>query len=80
MRGKLLRRWQISLSQLSDEELLAIEQFFDSVQGNFGLFTFTDPLTGAAVPNCRLQNPSVVTQYLAVGNGSAALLIEEANG
>jgi hypothetical protein len=80
MRGKLLRRWQLSLSQLSDQELLAIEQFFDSAQGNFGLFTFTDPLTGSAVPNCRLQNPSVITQYLALGNGSAVMLIEETNG
>lgn len=80
MRGKLLRRWQLTLTQLSEEELLSIEQFFDAVQGNFGLFTFTDPITGASVPNCRLQNPSVITQYLAVGNGSAVVLIEETNG
>ncbi|MFZ0593668.1 MAG: DUF2460 domain-containing protein [Bryobacteraceae bacterium] len=80
MRGKLLRRWQLTLTQLSEEELLAIEEFFDANQGNFGLFTFTDPLTGAVVPNCRLQNPSIITQYLAVGNGSAVVLIEETNG
>lgn len=80
MRGKLLRRWQLTLTQLSDEELLAIEAFFDSAQGNFGLFSFTDPITGDLVPNCRLQNPQAITQYLAVGNGGGVVLIEETNG
>lgn len=80
IRGKMLRRWQISLAQLSEDELLAVEQFFDSTQGNFGLFTLVDPLTGENVLNCRLQNPSVITQYAAVGSGSAVLLIEETNG
>jgi hypothetical protein len=79
-RGKLLRRWQLTLTQLSESELFAIEQFFDSSQGNFGLFTFTDPITGNSIPNCRLQDPSVLTQYLAVGSGSAVLVIEETNG
>jgi hypothetical protein len=79
-RGKLLRRWQLTLTQLSDAELLAIEHFFESAQGNFGLFTFTDPITGNSVPNCRLQDPYILTQYLAVGNGSAVVVIEETNG
>src|SRR5689334_14065483 len=63
-RGKKLRRWQISLSQLNETELSLLEQFFDSTQGNFSVFTFTDPFTGDLVPNCRLLNPSIVTQYL----------------
>lgn len=79
-RGKLLRRWQLTLTQLSENELLAIEQFFESVQGNFGLFTFTDPITGNSASNCRLQDPSILTQYLAVGSGSAVVVIEETNG
>jgi hypothetical protein len=79
-RGKKLRRWQISLSQLNDSELLALEQFFDSAQGNFGVFSFTDPLSGEVVPNCRLLNPSIATDYLAAGIGSAVLHIEETHG
>lgn len=79
-RGKLLRRWQLTLTQLNDGELLAIEQFFESAQGNFGLFTFTDPITGSSIPNCRLQDSSVLTQYLALGSGSAVVVIEETNG
>jgi hypothetical protein len=79
-RGKLLRRWQLTLTQLSESELFALEQFFESAQGNFALFTFIDPMTGSSIPNCRLQDPSILTQYLAVGSGSAVLVIEETNG
>ncbi len=76
-RGKTLRRWLIALQQLSEIELSQLEQFFDAMQGSFGTFTFSDPFTGQAVPNCRINNPAVVTEYLASGNGKAALLIEE---
>jgi hypothetical protein len=78
-RGKKLRRWQVALSQLAEAELQQIESFFDGVQGNFGAFTFVDPYTGESVPNCRLSNPSVITQYKAVGTGTASLWIEESN-
>jgi hypothetical protein len=78
-RGKVLRRWQLTLTQLNEAELLAIEQFFEAAQGNFGLFTFTDPITGNSVPNCRLQDPNILTQYLTVGSGSAVVIIEETN-
>lgn len=78
-RGKKLRRWQVSLSQLDEAELQSVEQFFEGVQGNFGVFTFVDPYTGESVPNCRLSNPSVVTQYLASGSGKATVWIEESN-
>lgn len=78
-RGKKLRRWQVALSQLDEGELQQIEGFFDAVQGNFGAFTFVDPYTGESVPNCRLSNPSVITQYKAAGIGAVSLWIEESN-
>lgn len=78
-RGKKLRRWQVSLSQLDETELRNIEEFFETVQGNFGVFTFVDPYTGESVPHCRLSNPSVVTQYLTSGSGKATVWIEESN-
>lgn len=80
VRGRKLRRWLISLAQLGESELASVEQFFDSVQGNAELFTFVDPLTNESVPNCRISNPSILTQYVAVGSGSAAIWIEETNG
>lgn len=80
VRGRKLRRWLISLSQLSESELASVEQFFDTVQGNAELFTFIDPMTSESVPNCRLSNSSVVTQYATVGSGSTSIWIEETNG
>lgn len=80
VRGRGLRRWLVSLAQLGETELSALENFFDSVQGNAALFTFTDPVSGNAIPNCRVANPTIVTQYLATGSGAAALWIEETNG
>jgi hypothetical protein len=80
VRGRGLRRWLVSLAQLAESELSALEDFFDSVQGNTALFTFADPVTGNSIPNCRLANPSILTQYLATGSGSASVWIEETNG
>jgi hypothetical protein len=80
IRGKQLRRWLISLAQLEENELANVEQFFDAMQGNAELFAFIDPFTNEPVPNCRISNPSILTQYVAVGSGSAAIWIEETNG
>lgn len=79
-RGKRLRRWAIQLSKLTEPELADLEQFFEQSQGNFGHFEFVDPLTGETVPNCRLANPTIVTEYLAAGNGSASLSVVENYG
>jgi hypothetical protein len=80
IRGKKLRRWRVALQQLTETELFQVEQFFDQQQGNVDLFTFTDPFTGTQVANCRITNTTAVTQYLAVGNGTAVMWIEETNG
>jgi hypothetical protein len=80
VRGKRLRRWLISLSQLNESELASVEQFFDSVQGNAEFFTFVDPVTNESVLNCRISNPFILTQYTALESGSASIWIEETNG
>ena len=80
VRGRKLRRWLLNLAQLNEAELAAVEQFFDEAQGNTQLFTFIDPLSNESVPNCRISNPSLTTQYTGVGNGSASVWIEETNG
>jgi hypothetical protein len=80
VRGRKLRRWLVSLAQLNESELASVEQFFEEAQGNAQLFTFIDPLTSDAVPNCRISNPSITTQYKALGSGAASVWIEETNG
>ena len=79
-RGKRLRRWRISLALLTHTELEQIEVFFDSVQGDFATFTFSDPFTGEDVSNCRLGDSALTTEYVAETNGAASLWIEETNG
>jgi hypothetical protein len=76
-RGSKVRRWTVQLSQLTESELAQIEEFFDAVQGDSNTFTFVDPFSGEAVPNCRLSGPSLVTQYIAAGAGDTSLVIEE---
>lgn len=78
-RGKPLRRWLIKLDQLTEAELGRLEQFFDSAQGNFESFDFPDPFSGTPIPNCRIANPYLLTEYVAAGSGSAALMVEESS-
>lgn len=76
-RGKPLRRWLIKLEQLTETELGQLERFFESAQGNFGSFEFPDPFSGETVPNCRIVDPYLLTEYAAVGTGTTALVVEE---
>src|SRR6185312_9727219 len=78
-RGKPLRRWLIKLDELTEAELGQLEQFFESAQGNFGSFEFPDPFSGANIPNCRVANPYLLTEYAATGSGSVALMVEESS-
>jgi hypothetical protein len=80
VRGRKLRRWLVNLALLNESEVASIEQFFEDAQGNAQLFTFIDPLTNDAVPNCRISNSSITTEYKALGSGSVAVWIEETNG
>jgi hypothetical protein len=78
--GRQYRSWQLKLDLLNESELQQIDAFFDAHSGNYSTFTFPDPITGANVPNCRLQDSTLITEYVAVGSGSASLWILETNG
>ena len=75
--GNGLRRWAISLNQLSDTEMALLLEFFEEQQGAFSAFIFTDPFTGTDIPNCRLANPTIVATYLNTDFVSTALIVEE---
>jgi hypothetical protein len=78
--GKSLRRWQVSLQLLSDDEIFAIESFFEEQAAEYTSFVFTDPLSGAAVPNCRIGDSSLMTEYEGPNSGTVSLWIVETNG
>ena len=47
--------WVIQMSRISAEEMAAMEEFFESAQGQFGSFLFTDPWDGTEYPDCSLD-------------------------
>jgi hypothetical protein len=78
--GRTFRSWKVDLQLLSESELAAIEQFFDAQQGDYGIFSFPDPFSGTAVPNCRFAHPSLETTYVDVDSGATSLWVIETNG
>lgn len=80
MHKAMLRQWQIRLDLLNEIEIRQIEAFFTGVQGDYSLFTFPDPFTGAMVPSCRLAAPSLVSEYLGVDNSATSFWVIESYG
>ncbi|MFL6451370.1 MAG: DUF2460 domain-containing protein [Bryobacteraceae bacterium] len=78
--GRALRRWQIQLNLLSDEEAAALEGFFSAQKGMFSSFTFLDPASNTQIPNCRLATSEMVTEYLSMNANSTSFWIMETNG
>jgi hypothetical protein len=80
VRGKTLRSWHVQLSALREDEIFALEQFMEAVQGQYTLFNFPDPYSGETVPNCRLGSSDLSTEYLAPGLISSDFWVVETNG
>ena len=78
--GRQFRRWQIRLHLLNGAELQRIESFVAAVQGDYSIFDFPDPFSGADVPNCRLGGPGLATEYAGVDAGSTSVWVIETNG
>jgi hypothetical protein len=79
-RGKTLRSWNLQLSNLSDGEIDKVEKFFTSLGGQYSLFAFPDPYSGVTVPNCRMGESFLTTDYLAADLASLSLWVLETNG
>jgi hypothetical protein len=77
--GPLLE-WEIPLSLLDEAEMAATAQFFEDNQGAFGSFSFTDPWTGTAYPNCSLRTDTLTTTASGEMDGDATLTIVQNAG
>jgi hypothetical protein len=55
-------RWVIQMSQISAEEMADLEDFFDSAQGSYGSFSFTDPWDGTVYPDCSLDTDAFASR------------------
>lgn len=78
--GKTLRSWQIKLTLLNEQEIGQLEAFFETQDGEYSLFDFPDPFTGATVPNCRFSAPTLATAYQATDVCAASFWVIETNG
>ena len=67
--------WRLAFSGLTSEERTRLEQFFESVEGRLGTFTFLDPTDNLLLWSEHLTNPAWVKgPLLAVSEGFADLL------
>ena len=73
--GTSLRRWTVNLSLLDEDELGALISFVEQQQS--ASFTFTDPLTGAGVPNCVLSGQQFEATINPKLSGQTTVVIEE---
>lgn len=73
--GNGLRSWAVNLTQLDEAELSAIIAFGEAQAT--GTFTFTDPASGASVPNCLISGGSLSAGMKGELDGQALLVIEE---
>jgi hypothetical protein len=75
-----LHRWSIRLSELDESEMAAVEEFFETNQGEFGSFAFTDPWDGQVYSACSLMGESLDVRALAEMRGGTTLTVVENRG
>ena len=80
MQGSMLRQWQIHLNLLNEDELYALESFFIQQLGGYSTFTFPDPYSGTAVPNCRFGQDALQVQLEGVDISSTSFWVIETYG
>lgn len=74
--GALLR-WVIRLDLLDEQELAELESFYGQEQGEFGVFSFTDPWDGTEYPECSFENEEILAEFLEYHNGRTRLVIRQ---
>jgi hypothetical protein len=72
-----LHQWVIQLSELDESEMTAFEQFFETNQGRFVSFTFTDPWDGTQYADCSLASDELTLGSVAEMRGKTSLTVIE---
>jgi hypothetical protein len=78
--GRALRQWEIRLDLLNDDEIQQMEAFFLAQNADYATFTFPDPFSLTAVPNCRFGSPQLTTEYVATAVSSTSIWVIETYG
>ena len=75
-----LHRWTIRLSDLDETEMVALEHFFESNQGSFGQFAFTDPWDNQTYSDCSFASDALNLTSVDEMRGNASLIVKENRG
>jgi hypothetical protein len=75
-----LHRWVISMKELDESEITALEEFFASNQGRFASFPFTDPWDGQTYANCSLAADDLNMMASGEMLGKTSLTVTENRG
>jgi len=75
-----LHQWVIRLSELDETEMAALEQFFESNQGSFGSFSFTDPWDNQTYTNCSLAADTMNLTSADEMSGGTTVTVRENRG
>lgn len=78
--GGMLRQWQIKVELLNEDELEALESFFQEQSGDYSTFVFPDPYSGSGVLNCRFGSPVFTSAYEGVDSSATAFWVIETYG
>ena len=70
-----VRKWVLRLSEVGEDELFEIEDFFTSRQGQSGSFAFTDPWDGTIYPDCSFEQDELDLRLMGEGRTAATLII-----
>ncbi len=76
-RGQAVRRWVIRLDLLDDGEATRLEDFFRTVQGRYGSFSFEDPWDGTVHADCSLESDEFTIEAVGEGRASTSLVVRE---
>jgi len=72
-----VRRWVIRLEGLDEEELQNLQEFFASVQGCVGSFSFVDPWDETTYDNCSLEEDELAVEVGGEMRGQTVLVVRE---
>ncbi len=75
--GRPLRRWVIRLELLDETEMATLEEFFLSLAGRSGHFSFTDPWDGTEYTDCSLDSDEMDLEFDGELSGKTSLAVRE---
>ncbi|MEO8100787.1 MAG: DUF2460 domain-containing protein [Acidobacteriota bacterium] len=74
---RALKRWEIRLELLDEEELFHLETFLVEQAGATGSFSFADPWDDTVYLDCSFEGDQMGLEFAGNGNGKASVIVRE---